>query len=167
MESDWICSGVNEFGLMPLLSSICCTCCGYGGPVPTCWPGMACPTGRPLGSIPPWVWLNGPSRRCRLDGDGALSVEPGDDGLWRLPSISDGSRCIWPAFCWSICMAWGLLHTLSARIPQADSGTPSTTVCCSYLFWLLAMAVRGRLLPCFMFIMPPFCMVRIIWNCCC
>lgn len=63
------------------------------GSYPTCWPGGP---GRPLGIMPACAGLKGapPSRRGRLDGDGALSAEPGDDWRARLPSRSEGSRCI-------------------------------------------------------------------------
>ncbi len=72
------------------------------GPFPTCCcPGIPWP-GRPLGNMTVWLGLNGapPSRRGLLDGEGAFSAPPGEAGLTRFPSMSEGSRCIWPAaFC--------------------------------------------------------------------
>lgn len=115
-------------------------CCELEGSDPTCWPGTPCPAGLPLATMLPWAGLKGGSlRRIRLDGDGALSADPGEEGRARFPSMSEGSRCIWPCFCcWSMCIICGLAGvTMSA---QGVQDTP-TIASAAYLFWLLAMAL--------------------------
>lgn len=102
--------------------------------------------------------------RGLFDGEGAFSAEPGDEGRCRLPSISDGFCCIWPCFAWSMFIACGLLSGINNVRAQIQSQFRVNGK--THMFWLLAIAVRGRLFPGFMPSIAPFCIFRIIYCCC-